>query len=196
MVAIYKISNTVNDKIYIGGTTKFTDRKRRHLSELKKGSHCNKNLQKFFNSFGISYLRFEILEQCQKENLLVREQFYLDKYFPLGICFNVCPVAGNTTRVNHSDATKDKIRQRAIGRVQSLETIQKRVLKNTGKKRPESAKETVREKLSKLTDEQVIEIKTLLKQGYYQHYIARKFGVCQRNISRIHQGISYTHVKL
>lgn len=218
ITCIYKITNSINKRIYIGSAVNFRLRKNRHITSLNKNKHCNNKLQRFVNKYGIDKLSFSILEECEKQKLLEREQFYMDSLECVKKGFNILPIAGSwlnkkhtkasikkqslakkgkatTTGIKHSEQTKDKIRQKAIGRKQSIETIQKRVDKNTGKKRSEKAKELTAIKNSKLSDIDVIKIRELLNDGVFQKEISIMFGVCQRNISRIKQGISYKHIK-
>lgn len=53
--------------------------------------------------YGYSEFRFEILEYCSLEELLKREQFYLDNYKPE---YNILKVAGSTLGYQHSEASK------------------------------------------------------------------------------------------
>lgn len=184
---------------------------------MNKNKHANSKLQRFVNKYGIDKLSFEIIEVCEKSDLIKLEQKYIDKLDCLRNGFNILPTAGSWLNMKHrkesikkqseskkgkktclgrilSDETKDKIRQKAIGRKQSDETIKKRVLKNTGKVRSESAKLATLLKNKKLSDDQVIEIRKLLNQGVFQNDIAKQFNICQRNVSRIKQGISYKQV--
>lgn len=220
ITCVYKISNSINSRIYIGSAIDFRLRKNRHITHLNKNIHCNKKLQRFVNKYGINKLVFEIIERCDKSKLIETEQFYINTLNCIRNGFNILPTAGSwlnhkhskesilkqslskrgiktTGMLNkkHTEETKNKIRLKATGRKQSTQTIQKRVKKNTGKKRPESANEIVRKKLSKLSDNQIREIRILLKDGTRQIDIAKKFGVCQRNISRIKQNISYFNVR-
>src|SRR3972149_6083029 len=79
---IYKISNTINEKIYIGSAVNFNNRWRIHKYHLLKGTHHNPPLQNFVNKYGFYKLIFSIVELCKKENLVEREQFYLDIILP------------------------------------------------------------------------------------------------------------------
>ena len=73
---IYKIS--INDKIYIGSAQNFKNRIYKHEYRLKKNTHVNKHLQNLYNKYGSGSFKFEILEIVDINNLLIREQFYLD----------------------------------------------------------------------------------------------------------------------
>jgi group I intron endonuclease len=57
---IYKISNNVDGKFYIGSTIHLERRFKEHKTALKKGTHPNYKLQKAFYEVGIDSLKFEI----------------------------------------------------------------------------------------------------------------------------------------
>ncbi|MEO6302696.1 MAG: helix-turn-helix domain-containing protein [Bacteroidia bacterium] len=50
--------------------------------------------------------------------------------------------------------------------------------------------------LSKLTMSEVVKIKTSLKQGVKQSYLANKFKVSCTTISKIKRGILWTNIKI
>lgn len=87
---IYKISNSINDKIYIGSSKNLKERKLTHFYMLRDNIHCNKILQHFVNKYGLDTLNFEVIEECNIENLISREQHYLDILNPQ---FNICKKA-------------------------------------------------------------------------------------------------------
>lgn len=75
---IYKITNIVNNKIYIGSSRNIKNRWFKHTALLRHNKHENKHLQNAWNKYGEENFKFEIVEQCEVEELLIREQFYLD----------------------------------------------------------------------------------------------------------------------
>lgn len=66
-MGVYRIRNSQNDKVYIGFATDLEARFNRQKSELKFGSHRNRELQKIWNSFGESAFEFEILDVLDHE---------------------------------------------------------------------------------------------------------------------------------
>lgn len=118
---IYKITNIINNKIYIGSSNNVYKRKREHFSSLKNGTHCNIHLQRAYNFYGKNNFIFEVIEVCDEANLLKTEQNYLDKYFDNGInCYNENPVA------NKPPSQKGKVpwNKGKVG-IYSQETLQK-----------------------------------------------------------------------
>lgn len=84
---IYRISNTVNDKIYIGSTTNFVKtRLVKHISRCKKDPKVkNSKLYKEIIELGSSNFKIELLESivCRtKYELLDREQIWINRLKP------------------------------------------------------------------------------------------------------------------
>ena len=75
---IYFIKNKINNKIYIGSSQDIGTRIKAHISRLKSQKHNNKHLLGAYNKYGINNFTFGIIEECSVENLLIREQFYID----------------------------------------------------------------------------------------------------------------------
>lgn len=80
MVGIYSIVNNVNKKRYIGQSIDIEERIKRHFRELRKNIHYNAHLQRSFNKYGEDAFSFEILEQCQEEDLNDQEKFWIEKF--------------------------------------------------------------------------------------------------------------------
>lgn len=80
---VYKITNVVNGKFYIGSSKDIKDRWNSHRSDLNGNTrHHSKSLQDDWEKYGESSFRFEILEKCDKEPISTRinlEQKYLDE---------------------------------------------------------------------------------------------------------------------
>jgi len=76
---IYKITNAVNGKAYVGSSTAIETRWSMHRSELKNNHHHNKRFQKDINECGgVDVLRFEILEEIDLdyEKINQREAYW------------------------------------------------------------------------------------------------------------------------
>jgi len=109
---IYKISNTINNKIYIGSAVNFTIRYNRHKHHLIKNNHHSPILQNHVNKYGIETLEFSIIELCIKDILHEREQFFIDKLLPV---FNICSsVKKGRFGFKMSDEAKEKSKQTKI----------------------------------------------------------------------------------
>jgi len=79
---IYKIINKVNGKYYVGSSNNIygipNGRWYQHKMHLKYKVHYNKHLQSAWNKYGESNFDFVIIEKCIKNDLLEREQYYLN----------------------------------------------------------------------------------------------------------------------
>jgi group I intron endonuclease len=74
---IYQILNKENNKMYIGSSIKILTRIKRHKTQLMENKHHSRHLQRAYNK-NKSIWEFNVLEYCEKENLLKREQHYLN----------------------------------------------------------------------------------------------------------------------
>lgn len=90
---IYKITNPVNNEIYIGSAA-VSLRKRfwNHKRLLKLNKNPCKYLQRIYNKTPNVDFIFEVLELCSKEECIKREQHYIDTLKPK---YNLCKVAGS-----------------------------------------------------------------------------------------------------
>lgn len=86
---IYKITCIKNKRIYIGSAKNIKERWQRHLDDLRLKSHINIHLQRAFDKYRLSSFLFEIVEECEENVLLLREQFYLDTLKPYENGFNI-----------------------------------------------------------------------------------------------------------
>jgi group I intron endonuclease len=142
---IYKITNIWTNDIYVGSAVNFKKRWSWHLKDLRGDRHRNSYLQNSWNKYGNDYFKFEIIECCEKEKLIEREQFWIDTLKcvrPNG--YNLAPVAGNSLGIKRSAETREKQRQKKLGVKQSAEHIASRVAKLKGHKVTEAQKEATR----------------------------------------------------
>ncbi len=79
MQAIYKITNKINGKFYIGSTNNITKRWNNHKSKLNNGIHENSYLQLAWSKYGESSFEFSILEEVSNDNRIEREIYYLNE---------------------------------------------------------------------------------------------------------------------
>ena len=81
-IGIYSIKNTINNKVYIGSTGKsFNSRYNSHFEKLRTNNHKGYSyLQNSVNKYGITNFIFSILEICDKDILVDRETYYINKY--------------------------------------------------------------------------------------------------------------------
>jgi group I intron endonuclease len=101
---VYKITNTITNRIYIGSAKEFKERWTQHSKALIREKHSNKFLQNDFNKckqehLDDTFIVFDILEltdEKPKEERLKTEQKYIDLYFDKQeVCYNFCKKAGS-----------------------------------------------------------------------------------------------------
>lgn len=78
MVGIYEITNKDTGKRYIGSSKQIEKRWEQHLQALEKGEHHSILLQRAWNKYGKECFEFTVKEECKEEELLVKEQKYLN----------------------------------------------------------------------------------------------------------------------
>jgi len=76
---IYKITNDVNGKMYVGKTEQTDPYKRwkQHIQDSKRDEHKERPLYRAINKYGIEHFRFEVIEETN--NTYEREQYWIDK---------------------------------------------------------------------------------------------------------------------
>jgi group I intron endonuclease len=80
MSGIYIIRNNINNKIYVGSSKNLKNRLNEHKRKLRKNYHRNYHLQQSFNKYGEDNFTFEIIEECELNQLLQREVFWINYY--------------------------------------------------------------------------------------------------------------------
>lgn len=93
---IYEIRNLVNGKRYVGSAVHFGYRWTKHQSQLAKGNHHSRHLQRAWEKYGSTAFEFRKLIICGRENLIMYEQAAMDAYKPE---YNVAPKAGSALGV-------------------------------------------------------------------------------------------------
>ena len=93
---IYRIRNLINNKFYIGSSNNINHRKSTHLYDLRNQKHRNIHLQRSYNKHKEENFLFDIIELCEVENLILREQHYIDTLKPE---YNISLIAGSTISI-------------------------------------------------------------------------------------------------
>lgn len=144
---IYCIHTPVNGKRYIGSSVDIQHRMGQHLSLLRLGKHRNPHLQSAFSKYGEDAFLIQVVEQCERDQILSREQHYLDTLQPE---YNVCRTAGNTLGYRHTAEGKAKMseankgNQRFLGRKHKDSTKALISQKATGRKYSDEKKAKAR----------------------------------------------------
>ena len=114
---IYKITDLINNKCYIGQSRNIESRIKKHFSNLEKNIHHSKYLQEDFNKYGKENFSIEILETINDlDLLLIVEDFYIKKFHAYGCGYNMIPSKlekENTYGLNMSISKIEEILQQS-----------------------------------------------------------------------------------
>lgn len=145
---IYKIKNIITEKVYVGSAIDIDKRWRKHKQMINEGNHHSIKLQNSMNKHGISKFIFEIIEECEKELLIEREQYWINVLDSYNNGYNSRPIAHSNLGIKLpiSEETKRKIGLKSKGRKHTEETRKK--IKE--KRKLQIFTEETRKKLSKI----------------------------------------------
>lgn len=79
---IYRIVNQVTGQCYVGSSTYLISRKSKHFQALRRGAHENLHLQRAWDKYGKDAFVFEVLERCERDVCIEREQHWIDALCP------------------------------------------------------------------------------------------------------------------
>ena len=92
---IYKITNTINGKIYIGQTKdyrkRFWEHKNSYQKEQRKDFYSKKN--RAFRKYGVDNFKFEVIEEVEGSLLDEREEYWITCYDSFNNGYNSTPGA-------------------------------------------------------------------------------------------------------
>lgn len=111
-IGIYKITNIVNGKIYVGSSKNVKKRINEHKRTLKLNKHHSCLLQRAVNKYGFENFTFNIIEECEQKDLIITEQKYIDGLKPE---YNILKVAYSNYGHKLSEETKKLISQKLKG---------------------------------------------------------------------------------
>ena len=105
-IGIYRWINNLNGKTYIGSSNNLSVRFYTYYS-LRYLAKSNRPMERALLKYGFSNFSLEILEYCTLDNLLEREQYYLDNLKP---DYNIVEIAGSTLGYKHTEESLKKMR--------------------------------------------------------------------------------------
>lgn len=207
---IYKIINILNNKIYVGSALNIKHRWRIHIKSLLLNKHHSIKLQRAYNKYGANCFDFEIIEECEKKDLIYREQYYIDLYNSFNNGYNCRPIANSNLgkkfskkvrknmskgQSNRSLHTRLNMSQAQIGKKHTEETKNKMSASKKGNKNPLGYKHTdeARKNMGKSHIGSKRTIETRLKMSNSMKGIKRS-EEAKHNISKAKKGIK-VHTK-
>jgi len=139
---ISRWTNNLNNKSYIGSSVNLSNRFKFYFNDkfIRKYKH-NMLIYKILLRYGYSNFTIEILEYCDSEKCIEREQYYIDLLKPE---YNILKRAGSSLGFKHTEETLAKIsaankgeKHPMYGKTHTEETLAKIAAFRKGKKHSE-----------------------------------------------------------
>lgn len=128
-IGVYAIIHRASGKRYIGSAAvSIKNRWYDHRKQLRGNRHHSRYLQRAWNKYGEDAFEFVVVEQCESEKCVEREQFWMDRYRSAKKRFgyNVCPTAGSQLGKRRSPEQRKRIGDGKRGIKPRPETTAKR----------------------------------------------------------------------
>ncbi len=103
---IYRWINKINGNTYIGSSVNISVRMYTYYS-LRSLAKSNRLIDRALLKYGFSNFALEILEYTDINNVLEREQYYMNLFKPQ---YNIVETAGSTLAYKHTQESLDKMR--------------------------------------------------------------------------------------
>lgn len=225
-IGIYKITNIINGKIYIGQTQEtFLRRYWHHQWCLRNNEHHNRKLQNAFNKYGDENFVFSIITVCDKEELNDLEIKYIKENDSVNKGYNISE-GGQETNITQyiPEETRKRIgelnRQRMLGSKLSEKTKQRmreaskhlspsaenrkaiseymknRVVSDETKSKLRRANLGENSPVTKFTNNDVKNIKLALQRNVTCRELARQYNCSYGAIQAIKTGRSWNHIQI
>lgn len=153
LCGVYKITNNVNGKVYIGQSINIKERWKDHIRTLNKQNSHSTLLQRAWNKHKPESFSFEILELCMEDDLDDVEIKYIELYDSINNGYNI--ESGGNKNKRMSEETKKKIGNANRGRHHSDETKRKMSESRTGKNNGMFGKSHSEESKKKMSDSKI-----------------------------------------
>jgi group I intron endonuclease len=164
---IYKITNLINKKVYIGKTERGNPRKRwsEHLKKLKSNVHVNKHLLSSYKKYGPDAFKFEVLLEINSLQELNEEEMRLiKKYKSYNSEFGYNKTFGGDGG-RPTEETRLKLSEVSKGRKLTREHIEKIRKSRIGSNLPPGVKKKLSEFWTGVSRPKSIEHRNKLKQA-------------------------------
>jgi len=104
MAYIYKITNKLNGKVYIGKTNNSIEQRfKEHLRDSRKVTEENRPLYRAMNKYGAENFSVEQIEECASANAPEREQYWIAYYLGYENGYNATRGGDGKNLFNHAD---------------------------------------------------------------------------------------------
>lgn len=103
MVGIYRITNLLNGKCYIGQSIDIEKRWAEHKSIYNHPRCSNYHIYKAFRKYGIENFSFSVVEECEQSLLNEREKFWIQHFNSFEHGYNMTIGGNGTELISRSD---------------------------------------------------------------------------------------------
>ena len=202
MAFIYKITNSVNGKSYIGKTN-FTIEKRfkQHISDSKRDRCKDRPLYRAMNKYGVDNFNIEILEETKDP--AEREIFYIEYYETYKSGYNATKGGDGKSYVNEDYIIKllyeNDLNPTKVAKISGHDIS---TVKNTARNNNISLPDFVTPvgeacKQSVLTKYQAIQVKLLYTPKYFgKRRIAKLLNISVYAVEAIVSGKTWKHLEM
>jgi hypothetical protein len=111
---VYAWYNKLNSKLYVGSGVLLYKRLRSYFSNAYLNKNNNMLICRALQKYGMVNFKLFILEHTNKNNVIEREQYWIDTLKPE---YNINLEAGGSVGYIHSLSSKIKMRNKALGRI-------------------------------------------------------------------------------
>lgn len=149
-IGIYKITNTVNGKVYVGQSVTIEQRWIQH-----KNRPCNQHIKNAYTKYGISNFKFEIIHEIfevDKKLLNELEIYYIGKYNSRNHDYGYNACVGGDSRAGRKMGIEERLMRGASQKGKKMSEDAKRKMSEWHKGKV--VKESTKQKLSEITKKQ------------------------------------------
>lgn len=120
MTGIYKITNNLNGNAYIGLSIDIEARWKSHKARYNSTQEYDKALYKAFRAYGVDNFTFEILEECEAEDLPIREKYWIAYYDTYKHGYNMTPGGEGQTDIEGEKHPNHKLTEADVIYIRQL----------------------------------------------------------------------------
>lgn len=199
---IYVIRCRCTSKVYVGSTVNFFSRYNSHWNLLRAGKHHSKKLQLAWNKYGEENFEFCLVEEVATNRLRDAESTWISYYESYTLGYNSTTLTGQGTsiplevrermskgavaagkrkdlRQGRSERAKEQHRSKSLGQSTWSPGTLERVQAKNRRARP---------RVSRLTDDQVRELRQRAKNGTPLSRLAFDYGITKLWAKRVSKG--------
>lgn len=125
---VYKLTNTVTGKFYIGSTYNLKSRMKYHRYSYDRNP--NKELGADIAKYGWDSFEVEVLEECTRENVREHERFYIDSLNAVEVGYNIVKATTYHDLMRDMNAKNWRDPEYRERRSKASSAVQKRRLEN------------------------------------------------------------------